>query len=158
MNAYARQELGGGRNRKRKQPPTSATYAGGMGEEASFPRRIFDGKRRDHLLAPFECNLCVFRKLKRQNPIPGSHQDDLLSECIRRANLNAFGRRVVLSNCNKVAFALKMIAAVGLLGPCKADGPLPEEDHCGYEVAIEMHLHSCRGGSYSDTYTQFDTI
>jgi hypothetical protein len=29
---------------------------------------------------------------------------------------------------------------VGLLGPYKAEGPLPEEDHCGYEVAIEMVL------------------
>jgi hypothetical protein len=52
--------------------------------------------------------------------------------------------------CNKVAFAFKMSVAMGLLGI------LLEEDHCGYEVAIEILLHSCWSGSYSDAYTQFD--
>jgi hypothetical protein len=51
-----------------------------------------------------------------------------------------------------------MSQAVGLQGPYEADGPLPECDHCGYEVAVEMLLHSRRPGSYSDAYTQFDTI
>jgi hypothetical protein len=103
----------------------------------------------------------VFRKLKHRNPIPASHQDDLLLACIRRANLDAFWSRAkgtALNNRDKVAFALKMSAAMGLLGPYEANGPLPEVDHCGYEVAIEMLLHSRRAGSYSDAYTQFDTI
>jgi hypothetical protein len=47
---------------------------------------------------------------------------------------------------------------MGLMGPYESDGPLPEYDHCGYEVAFEMLLHSRRPGSYSDSYTQFDTI
>jgi hypothetical protein len=47
---------------------------------------------------------------------------------------------------------------MGLMGPYESDGPLPEYDHCGYEVAFEMLLHSRRPGSYSDAYTQFDTI
>jgi hypothetical protein len=40
----------------------------------------------------------------------------------------------------------------------KTAGPLPKEDHCGYEVAVEMLIHSCRAGSYLAAYTQFDTI
>jgi hypothetical protein len=63
-----------------------------------------------------------------------------------------------LSNRDKVAFALKMSAMVRLAGPYEADGPLLEHNHCGYEVAIEMLLHSRPPGSYSEAYTQFDTI
>jgi hypothetical protein len=119
------------------------------------------GRDGDHLMIPFECDLCVFRKLKGRNPIPTSHEDKLLSACIRRANLDAFWSRAkstALSNRDKVAFGLKMSAKVGLLGPYEADGSLPDSDHCGYEVAIEMLLHSRQAGSYSDAYTQFDTI
>jgi len=32
----------------------------------------------DHLLVPYECDLCVFRKLKGCNPNMGRPQDDLL--------------------------------------------------------------------------------
>jgi hypothetical protein len=119
------------------------------------------GRDGDHLLVPFECDLCIFRKLKSRNPIPGDQQDLLMLACVRRANLDAFWSRAkstALTNRDKVAFGIKLSATMGLLGPYEADGPLPEEDHCGYEVAFEMLLHSRRPGSYSDTYTQFDTI
>jgi hypothetical protein len=99
----------------------------------------------DHMLVPFECDLCIFRKLKSRNPLPGNQQDTLLMACLRRANLDAFWSRAkstVLTNRDKVAFAIRMSAAGGLLGPYESDGPLPEEDHCGYEVAFEMLLHS----------------
>jgi hypothetical protein len=122
------------------------------------PKVARDG---DHLLVPFECDLCIFRKLKSRNPIPGDQEDLLMLACGRRANLDAFWSRAkstALTNCDKVAFGIKLLATMGLLGPYKADGPLPEEDHFGYEVAFEMLLHSQRNGSYSELYTQFDTI
>jgi hypothetical protein len=85
----------------------------------------------------------------------------LLTACLRRANLDTFwsrARGTALSNRDKVAFALKMSELVGLQGSYEADGPLPDHDHCGYEVAVEMLLHSRRPGSYSGAYTQFETI
>jgi hypothetical protein len=116
----------------------------------------------DHLLVPFECDLCIFRKLRDCNPDQECLQDTLLAACIRRANLDTFwsrARGTASSNRDKVAFALKLSKAVGLKGPYEADAPLPEYDHhCGYEVAIEILLHSRRPGSYSNAYTQFDTI
>jgi hypothetical protein len=57
-----------------------------------------------------------------------------------------------------VAFGIKMSATMGLLGPYKSNGSLPEDNHCGYEVAFEMLLHSQRPGSYSESYTQFETV
>jgi hypothetical protein len=131
------------------------------GKKHRSPNDFLVGRDGDHLLVPFECDLCVFRKLQGRNPVATNPQDSLLSACIRRANLDAFWSRAkgtAGANRDKVAFAIKMSALVGLLGPYESDGPLPEDDHCGYEVAIEMLLHSRRSGSYSEAYTQFDTI
>jgi hypothetical protein len=64
----------------------------------------------------------------------------------------------VKGNQDKIDMALNLSKTVGLLGPYKAIGPLPNIDHCGYEVAIEMVLQSCRPGKYSPDYTQFETI
>ena len=47
----------------------------------------------DHLLAPYECPICVFRKLKQSNPVSINPQDTLLMECIKRAILDAFWSR-----------------------------------------------------------------
>jgi hypothetical protein len=79
--------------------------------------------------------LCVFRKLKGHNPISNDQQDTLLTACTRHANLDAFwsqAKSTATSNRNKVAFAIKMSILVGLLGPYKSDGPLTNENHCGY--------------------------
>jgi hypothetical protein len=112
-------------------------------------------------MVPFECDSCIFRKLHSRNPILSNAQDALLMACIRRLNLDAFWSRAkstMISNRDKVAFGLKMSALVGLQGPYEADCSLPEYDHCGYEVAIEMLLHSRRPGKHSDAYTQFETV
>ena len=51
------------------------------------------GRDGDHILAPFECEICIFIKLKKRYPRKGSREDRLLSETIRRANLDAFWSR-----------------------------------------------------------------
>jgi hypothetical protein len=115
----------------------------------------------DHMMVPFECDLCIFRKLRGQTPASANHPDDLLLACIRRMNLDAFWSRTrgtVNGNRDKVAFAIKLSNPVGLAGPYEADGHLPEFDHCGYEVAIEMVLHSRRSRTHSKDYVQFETI
>eukprot|EP00978_Attheya_sp_CCMP212_P026979 scaffold89845_cov24-Attheya_sp.AAC.1 len=42
----------------------------------------------DHLMCPFQCDLCQFINVKKRHPanLPG---DDMLLLCIRRANLDA---------------------------------------------------------------------
>jgi hypothetical protein len=44
----------------------------------------------DHCMVPFECDLCIFRKLKRRSPDLTNPGDDLLLACIRQINLDAF--------------------------------------------------------------------
>jgi hypothetical protein len=48
----------------------------------------------------------------------------------------------VNGNKEKIAFSLELSKAVGLRGPYNVDGPLPDFNHCGYEVAVDMLLHS----------------
>jgi hypothetical protein len=112
-------------------------------------------------MVPFECDECIFRKLRKVDPLPRDPQDDLLLACIRRMNLDAFWSRAqdtVLGNRDKLADKLSLSHLVGLKGPCVHDGPYPDYDHCGYEVAIDMLLMSRRPGKNARTHLQFDTI
>jgi hypothetical protein len=81
--------------------------------------------------------------------------------CIRRMNLDAFWSRAtstVNGHRDRAAFGLRLSALVKLKGPYVHRGPLPTHDHCGYEVAIQMLLHSRRKGRTDATYVQFDSI
>jgi hypothetical protein len=44
----------------------------------------------DHYLVTFECDDCIFQKLKKSDPISRNPQDKLLLACIGR--MNEFGR------------------------------------------------------------------
>ena len=112
-------------------------------------------------MVPFECDICVFRKLKGQNPDLKNPADSLLLSCIRRVNLDAFWSstsNTVEGNMRKIKLALKFSAKLGLKGPYLQDGPLPSHDHCGYEVAVQMLMNSLNKGRNNPNYTQFDTI
>ena len=119
------------------------------------------GRDGDHTLIPFECDSCIFRKLKRRDPELGSSQDDLLLICIRRINLDAMWSSATLTvkaNRSSLNTGLKMSESVGLQGSYEHMGPLPYYDHCGYETAIQTILFSRKSGRHSTTYTQYDTI
>ena len=47
-------------------------------------------RNRDHLMFPFECDTCIFRKLRKRDPIENMYQDVLLLAGIRRGNLDVF--------------------------------------------------------------------
>jgi hypothetical protein len=51
--------------------------------------RYTHGRNGDHLLTPFQCDLCVFHNLKCRNPLSEDSTDQLLLCCIRWANLDA---------------------------------------------------------------------
>jgi hypothetical protein len=56
-----------------------------------------------------------------------------------------------------VKAALKISASLGLEGPYLHDGPMPDQDYCGYKLAIQM-VDASWPGRYSSSYTQFETI
>ena len=115
----------------------------------------------EHLMTPFECDLCIFRKLRKIDPRPDNSQDELLLVCIRRINLDAFWARAsttVNQNRRQVNASLKFSKLLGLPGSFEHKGPYPTHDHCGYEVACNMLLYSRNKGRHDPTHTQFATI
>jgi hypothetical protein len=115
----------------------------------------------DHLMVPFECDLCIFRKLRKHSPNETLDQDKLLLACIRRINLDCFWSRAsstVISNRDRVKAFLSLSSLVGLEGPFEHIGSMPSADIFGYEVAIVTVLASRRSGKHSSEYTQWDTI
>jgi hypothetical protein len=112
-------------------------------------------------MVSFECDSCIFRKLYHRNPELRHERDTFALACIRRINLDAFwsrARTTVESNAAKVREGLRLSSLLGLSGPYLEPGPLPLEDHCGYEVAMQMVAASLEGGRYSAAYKQWDTI
>jgi len=119
------------------------------------------GRRGDHLLIPFECDDCIFRKLRNSPPNPTLSKDVLLLACIRRMNLDAFWSResnTVRANADRAERQIRLSDLVGLKGPFIQEDKLPDHDHCGYEVAVEILLYSRQPGRHNRTYTQYDTI
>ena len=115
----------------------------------------------DHLMIPFECDTCIFIKLRHHYPNHNIQSDKLLLQCIRRMNLDAFWSRessTVISNKRKAKKMLEASRLVGLEGPFKYSSSFPTFDHCGYEVAIIILLLSRKPGKHSNQYLQYDTI
>jgi hypothetical protein len=127
------------------------------------PKAEFEHARDgDHLMVPFECDICIFQKLRNQEgPDINVYKDRLLMACIRRANLDAFWSRAtstVTANRDRARMALELSESVGLTSPYEHTVPLPNFGHCGYEIAIQMLLDSRRPGKHSKEYMQWDTI
>ena len=123
--------------------------------------RFLQAREGDHLLVPFECDLCIFRNLTKRNPSALSHKDDLLMCCIRRASLDAlWGRasQTVESTKRGLTQTLAMCERAGVVPDLPRLGPLPVKDNFGYGVAIAMLLKSLESGVHSKDYQQFETI
>ena len=119
------------------------------------------GRNGDHLLAPFECDLCIFRKLKERDPLDTLENERLLQACIRRASLDVFwssATSTVKGNVSQIKKAIKFSQRIGLEGPYIHKGPFPPFDYCRYQVACQMLLNSLEEGKINKSYTQWSTI
>ncbi|KAI2508115.1 hypothetical protein MHU86_6288 [Fragilaria crotonensis] len=124
--------------------------------------RFTSARNGDDLMVPFECDMCVFGKLFDHEPdIVSSEKDAFAMHCIRRVILDAFwsrARSTVEANTSKVKEGLALSVSMGMRGPYENPGPLPSNDHCGYEVAVQMVASSLESGRYSNSHKQWDTI
>ena len=71
-------------------------------------------------MVTFECDLCVFRKVKERDPIEGNLKDDMTQVCIRRIILDAFWSRAsstVTGNAGSVDECLKICGELGISDP-----------------------------------------
>jgi len=125
-----------------------------VAKDQSHHNRARDG---DHLVTPFQCDLCVFCNLKGRNPTP---HDALLMACIWQANLDAcWGRETATaaSTVHAMRHTLKLLAPVGLDPPYPPLGPFPVEDSFGCAIAIAMLLKSRQPRRYA-AYQQFEMV
>jgi hypothetical protein len=84
------QESGEEEEERENDPQLQQRMKSAWGNKHWSAKDFLTGRDGDHLLIPFECNVCIFRKLKGRNPIPSNAQDLLPSACIRRMNLYMF--------------------------------------------------------------------
>ena len=81
----------------------------------------------DRIVAPFECDLRIFIKLKERCPHEQHVEDKLLLNDIRKVNLDTLWSRETSMVRNTLTNAKKMIKAskVGMKGAFVAHGPMP---------------------------------
>jgi hypothetical protein len=130
--------LGDKPGQNEKDPKDAARIEKAWGRKNPRKGDYFNDRNGDHLMVPFECDLCIFRKLGKMDPLSRDPQDNILLACVRRMNLDAFWSRArdnVHGNRDKLADKLALSRLVGLQGPCIHDGPYPGYDHCGYEAS-----------------------
>ena len=114
----------------------------------------------DHLITPFQCDLCIFRCIKYQNPDPDSQADQDFLAYIRRINLDAFwsrARGTVKGNKNIIERTIKEFSTYKLCGPFYDKGPTPDFDHAGYETAIALLMDTRRKGKHDSSHKQWDS-
>ena len=115
----------------------------------------------DHLMAPFECDNCIFHKLKFREANPANHSDNLLLATIHRANLDVFWSTApgtVGENTRRLKIAMGFSKRLGLTGPYLQQGPYPQFDYCGYEAACQILIYSLNKGRIDPNHTQWNTV
>ena len=127
------------------------------------PARFAEARPGDHLMTPFQCDLCHFRNIYRRNPTGGSPEEDLFFTTIRRVILDAFWARAsstVQSNLQEMRRYIKLCTRVGAERPFDEGmerGPFPLRDSWGALVACTMLIRSLDEGRNSAT-VQFATV
>ena len=114
----------------------------------------------DHLMTPFQCELCHYRNLTQRNPSFNrpEHQECLAH--MRRANLDAFWSREppTVEGHLREGFRVEATAdrlGLGTLSPSL--GPFPLEDSLGMQAALAVLVRSQDKTGRTEEYVQPDT-
>lgn len=131
--------------------------------KAMIENEYLCARNGDHLLTPFVCDLCVFRKLHKQDPVIGFGKDKQTFLFIRRANLDAFWSRALSTVKANLGRVKRCIADLeerfGIIdAPFYDLGPAPPGDHEGYALALSMLVASEKPGRNCPTHTQWNTV
>lgn len=118
------------------------------------------GRKGEHLMIPFECDYCIFRKLQGRIPLDEKVEDQVLLDFIRRANLDACwsrARSTVEGNAKKADMMCQFADELNLSGLFVHSRGVPTWDYCGYQIAIIMLRYSLRQGKY-DSHLQIESV
>lgn len=134
------------------------------GEEPAAPPVEEERRARpgDHLMCPFQCDLCQFRNVQGGDPAEGSVGHELLLTAIRRAILDAFWARrasTVRTNLYEVRRMIKTALKMDVVYPTGEQflrGPCPLRDDWGMFVAVTTLDRTLDPGKNSST-VQYNT-
>lgn len=124
------------------------------------PDDFLKARNGDHLLVPFECDHCIFYKIRGVVPLLEKESDRNLLSYIRRIILDSMWARAastVEANCRNSKLMNKMASELDMPGVFIHSCELPKHDHCGYQVAILLLRYSLRKGKYAENL-QFETV
>lgn len=122
--------------------------------------RYLTARDGDHLVTPFQCELCLFRSFCGRDPNPKRVKDRRLLRATRRASIDAFWARepsTVDDTRRQVAKTVELSRELGKEPSFESLGPFPLEDVLGVGAAVDMLTRSLdRTGKYKAT-VQVDT-
>ena len=122
-------------------------------------QRYLKARDSDHLIVPFQCDLCHFRNLTQRNP-GRSDTEIRLVVSIRRANLDAFWASelgTVGATRREGAKVVKLLDSRGLTNLFPVTGEFLVEDTLGMGIAVYMLQRSLDKGRYRENL-QFETV
>jgi hypothetical protein len=126
--------------------------------------KFLTARNGDHLMCPFQCDLCHFRNLKDRDPFRDDYLDRNLLMAIRRSNLDSFWGRASSTVSNNLRSMLNTVRTMREDYGVTSDrpyfppqGPHPLEDSFGMFAACVMLEHSLNPGMNEAT-VQFGTI
>jgi hypothetical protein len=134
-----------------------------VGEVATMRKRFNEARPGDHLLCPFQCDLCHFRNVHGCDPKEGSEGHARFQADVRRAILDSFWARTtstVASNLHEMRQYLRMagLYELDVSLPLRVPrGPVPLDDSWGVLAACAMLRRSLDQGRNSRTI-QFSTV
>jgi hypothetical protein len=136
------------------------SFLGEEGLEEDGPNRFKCGRHGDHLMCPFQCDLCHFRNIQGRRPGAKVQDEVLVLMCIRKANLDAFWSRetaTVDANRREGARVRSGSERLGLDIIYPERKPFPVEDSFGMVIACQSLLRSLDGGRNTSTI-QLETM
>ena len=129
-------------------------------EPLSDEKRFLEARNGDHLMTPFQCDLCHFRNVFGRNPIPQKLTDQEALELIRRATLDAFWSRASSTVRRNLSEGKRLMRfAQRLEMPCLVPpmGPYPLDDAMGMMGAMAVLDRSLDKGK-TEKFVQWDTF
>jgi hypothetical protein len=134
--------------------------AGELLEDTNEADRFLEARAGDHLMTPFQCELCHFRNILGRDPFFSWGRDMQLMELFRRANLDSFWARessTVKNNLREAKRIEDFACNMGMPPMCPPMGPFPIADTCGMEVASGILNRSLAKGKYAE-HVQYETF
>ena len=120
-------------------------------EDQGGRKRFVQARNGDHLMVPFQCELCHFRNVYGREPEALNLKDKEFFVFVRRANLDAFWSRELPTVRNNLKELNRMRMTEERFGfSCTTPplGPFPVNDDLGMKAAISILDRSLDKGTY----------